>query len=504
MNLRDRSRTPFFLRLAPLGLAAALLGAAPGCSSDDDSDMTTDTAGSGGAAAAGQGGAGGQAAGTGGAGTTGGAGGSTAGAGGDTAGGAGGQAAGAGGTGGGTTGASYLYVESNDPAGNAVLAFQRAADGSLTALPGGSFPTGGQGIGNPTQRLGPADSDQTFAVSPEGRLYAVNSGSATIAVFDVNADGSLKAIAGSPFASGGNNPVSLALRDQKLYVVNKEADGAAEPSYVALAIGADGSLSSLGAEATVHLPVGASPTQAYLAPGKSLLFGTRFLDASRTDKFAAGQLDAFAIGASGGLTAAAGAPFALPADPAHAMAPPAALDLIGHPTQDILYVGFPTRQEVGVFTYDASGALTFVKAAPNSGMAICWLRTTADGKRLYTVNSGSSTVSLYDLSDPMTPVESSHLELKGDSSGMPFTDAMGKPGTLTNNPFQFELDPAEKHLYVVSQRVTTNAADTSGNVLHTLDIAADGSLGEPGAPLDLAALGVPPTARPQGVVIISR
>ncbi len=38
-----------------------------------------------------------------------------------------------------------VYTMNNNPAGNAVLVYDRAADGSLTAA--GSFPTGGLGTG---------------------------------------------------------------------------------------------------------------------------------------------------------------------------------------------------------------------------------------------------------------------------------------------------------------------------------------------------------------------
>ena len=38
-----------------------------------------------------------------------------------------------------------VFTSSNSPAGNAILAYDRAADGSLT--PAGSYPTGGLGTG---------------------------------------------------------------------------------------------------------------------------------------------------------------------------------------------------------------------------------------------------------------------------------------------------------------------------------------------------------------------
>src|SRR5207248_7379662 len=63
-----------------------------------------------------------------------------------------------------------VYVMSNAPAGNAVLAFDRAANGALS--PAGSYATGGNGTG---AGLG---SQGALVLSADGRwLLAVNAGS---------------------------------------------------------------------------------------------------------------------------------------------------------------------------------------------------------------------------------------------------------------------------------------------------------------------------------------
>ena len=84
---------------------------------------------------------------------------------------------------------NFVYVESNDPAGNAIFAFARNdANGSLMPLPGSPFPAGGSGI-TFTTALGPFDSDQEVIVNPQHTLlFAVNGGSDTIAVFNIQAD----------------------------------------------------------------------------------------------------------------------------------------------------------------------------------------------------------------------------------------------------------------------------------------------------------------------------
>ena len=79
-------------------------------------------------------------------------------------------------------GAGAVYTLGNAAAGNAVLAFDRAADGRLT--PAGTFPTGGLGSG---AGLG---SQGALALAEGGRLlFAVNAGSDDVSVLRVGADG---------------------------------------------------------------------------------------------------------------------------------------------------------------------------------------------------------------------------------------------------------------------------------------------------------------------------
>ena len=71
-----------------------------------------------------------------------------------------------------------VYTQTNDPNGNTVQRFARAADGGLS--PAGSFPTGGAGLATLGGRQG------AVALSGDGRsLYAVNAGSDSVSVFRV-------------------------------------------------------------------------------------------------------------------------------------------------------------------------------------------------------------------------------------------------------------------------------------------------------------------------------
>ncbi|HKI17168.1 MAG TPA: hypothetical protein VKA15_04785, partial [Isosphaeraceae bacterium] len=175
---------------------------------------------------------------------------------------------------------NFVYVESNDPDGNAIFAFTRNADGSLTPLPGSPFPTGGLGL-TPTFALGPFDSDQEVIVNPSRTmLFAVNGGSDTIAVFNINHDGSLTPVEGSPFPSGGSSPVSVGLANDILCVVNQDEDpghpGQFLPNYTSFTVSANGSLHPV-MNSTFYVDAGSSPSQALISPDDELMFGADFL-----------------------------------------------------------------------------------------------------------------------------------------------------------------------------------------------------------------------------------
>jgi 6-phosphogluconolactonase (cycloisomerase 2 family) len=390
----------------------------------------------------------------------------------------------------------FVYVESNIQSanGNSIFAFSRNADGSLTALPGSPFATGGTGVQDRSFVFGPYDSDQNLVVDPERQLlFAVNSGSDTIAVFHINGDGSLAVLPGSPFPSGGTNPVSLGVSGNILFVVNKNGDFAREsslqPNYTAMRILDDGSLTPVK-NSTVNVAYESSPSQALVVPGTNLVFG---------NDFRGGLLETFNVDADGHLHQRPAV--ALPPDPNIPV-----LDLYGtplrlgnlplgltlHPKLPLLYVGFVVESTLGVYSFNDEGDLKFVRTVPNSGLAICWLRSNRSGTRLYTSNNGVvgdpvhdpfSTVSVYDLSDPETPREIQNLQLQG-----------------FGNASQIELSSDDRFVYLIGQRATKYIPEGQGNALHVFTVLADGTLSEDNPPVQL---NVPVGTQPQGIAVFS-
>ncbi len=388
---------------------------------------------------------------------------------------------------------NVLYIENNVAVAgqNAILGYRRATDGTLSPLPGSPFLTSGKGVSNPKQVLGPDDSDQCIALSDDRKLlFAVNGGSNTIAVFTVNADGSLTPVAGSPFASQGINPCSVGVNGSKLYVVNKNFDpeqsSTANPNYTVFTIGTNGSLTPVSGS-TIETAAGVAPSQVYVTPGKKVAFGADFL--SFMSPTPVGSLRAFTVGADGKLTPTPGTPLAINGKGG-------ALGLWAHPTQNVLYVGYAVDGTIGIYAYDPNtGGLTYQKKI-KGGPAVCWFRTNKAGTRLYSLVTAINQVAVHDVTNGLNPVELQFLDLKNPG---PLYDIPNTGTFTTSETFHEELSPDGKYLYVISQHTNPDFSIPGNyNYLHTLVIGANGLLTEPSEPV---LIPVDKTTRPQGIVV---
>ncbi|HTR30758.1 MAG TPA: beta-propeller fold lactonase family protein [Puia sp.] len=381
----------------------------------------------------------------------------------------------------GTDGGKVVYVISNDyhENANAVLAYRRKPDGTLVPLAGSPFLTHGAGLGNPKQVLGPDDTDDPLVVSDDGRLlFAVNGGSNTVAVFSIHPDGSLEAVPGSPFPSGGQTPCSIAISGRFVFVANKAFDPlhtiTQQPNYTVFEVDNAGRLSTLPG-GTIEVPSGSSPSQVLLSNDHRFLFATDFLAFMLPSEEPIGTLLSFDLHGDHGFALAPGAPYVVPKGDG------GALGLATNPRSDhTLYVGFPVAGAFGVYDIDPStGVLNFVTQVAG-GPATCWLRTNSIGTRLYTLNSGENAVGVYNTDQPDAPT---------------FIDKLVLKDSKNSADFSLGFSPDGGTLYVVSINVDTTFA-ANNNWLHVLKVAVDGTLSEPGEPL---LLPVPNDVRPQGV-----
>lgn len=309
----------------------------------------------------------------------------------------------------------------------------------------------------------------------------------------MNADGTLDAVPGSPFASGGRQPVSVDVFENKLYVVNKNEDtlqypNSDLPNYTVFNISAVGTLSQVMGS-TLNTLSKASPSQALVSRNGALLFGADFL--IPVTHPGSGSLRSF-ITSGSGLSNSPGSPLVVPGDPMSALP----LGLWQHPEEDVLYVGLPARSMLGVFTFGSNGGLVYVTEVANSGAAICWMRTSQNGDRTYTLNSLSNSISLYNTTSAMSPTEDQHFLLS--EPGPMFTNLLGA-SQVTSGPFAIELAPDDRFIYTLNQRQDYFSPSQEGNSIHIVTVGSMGTMTEPFAPVDVP---VPATMRPVGLVVL--
>ena len=373
--------------------------------------------------------------------------------------------------------ADVIYLESNSTAANSVFAFKFDFTKAPTLI--STTPAGGIGVFDKTFALGPFDSDQNLIENLEGTLlFAVNSGSNSIAVFRINSDGSLTAVDGSPFPSGGSDPVSLGLNGTILTVVNKDQDPAQNdnlvlPNYTTFSVSRNGALTPIPGS-TVSVAYGSSPSQALIASRGSVVFGADFLG---------GLLQSFRLDEDGRLRQ--NLPQALPDSVFTGQtAPHGPLGMRTHPHLPILYVDITLINEVAVYTYDRRGNLSFVRAVADSGAAPCWAVVNHAGTRLYATNTGDNSIEVYDLTDPFNPVDIQHFVME----------------STTGAPFSTVINESDQWLFVTSEQSTATAT-TAANAFHTLKVGADGMLTEPFPPSVLPIGGSVPV-QAQGITVV--
>jgi DNA-binding beta-propeller fold protein YncE len=162
-----------------------------------------------------------------------------------------------------------VYTQTNDPGGNAVQRFTRAADGSLDAA--GTFATGGAGLATLGGRQG------AVSLSGDGRsLYAVNAGSDTVSVFRLGHRG--PRLAGT-VASRGVAPTSIAEDHGRVYVLNSGGT----PNVVAFRRWFDGRLVPTPGGARDLAPGAQGAAQVSVTPdGHSLVVSERLANRLET------------------------------------------------------------------------------------------------------------------------------------------------------------------------------------------------------------------------------
>lgn len=345
-----------------------------------------------------------------------------------------------------------VYVESNVGQvqnKNSVYAYSNDGTGVLTPITGSPFKTAGSGVYEMNSVFSPGfQADQEIVINSAGTfLFAVNGDSDTITTFAINSNGALKRLATAP--SNGQDPVSIGLDetspDGPLMIVANQADDPMQtggvPNVTNFTVDLATGLLTPVPNSTISYTSGL-PTQALISPSGNFAF---VLDES--------TLYSYSVGTDGLLS------FNNSEVPVRG---PIFLGATAHPKQRAIYVGLPAVNQMAVYTYNTAGDLALGKVIVNQGSLICWLTTDPAGNFLYTVETGTRTLTVYDISGSnfLKPVQVQHITLKAG----------------TDTPANLKLDPTGQFLYVLGLQPN---GQTPGNFLHVLNVSSvDGTLNE--------------------------
>ena len=273
----------------------------------------------------------------------------------------------------GRSAAPAVFVQSDDPTGNTVVAYHRDADGTLTQA--GVHPTGGLGgvlAGSAVDHL--ASEGSLVLDGRHHLLYAVNAGSDTVTVFAVAGD-RLQRV--QVISSGGAFPVGVAVHGDLVYVLNA-LDGGSVQGYARVG-------DRLVRIPSWHRALGLDPTatpQFTHTPGQ-IGFSPDGSELIVTTKAATNSIDVFPLTGYGApsaeptVTSTPGAvPFGFAFDPSGR-----------------LQVTEAGPNAVATFTLGRQGRLTSVSQVATGQAATCWISAT--GTHLYASNAGSGSLSRY-------------------------------------------------------------------------------------------------------------
>ncbi|GAA2078415.1 hypothetical protein GCM10009840_11720 [Pseudolysinimonas kribbensis] len=324
--------------------------------------------------------------------------------------------------------AGTVFVQTDDASGNQIVAYDRAANGTLSQA--GVYATGGPGGALDGSVVDHTASQGAVAIVGD-TLITVNAGSNTITTFRIVGD---RLVRRQTISSGGEFPVSVTSHGNEVYVLNAR-HGASVQGYVDLG----GYLAPLpGGNRRLGLPdstpefVSTAAEVAFTPDGSKLVVSTK------------GSGSGFDVFRSYGLlglsarpvvsTFAGAAPFGF------------VFDRGGH-----LVATESGTNTIATFAIQPSGTVTRLAESATGQKGTCWI--VGSGDRFWTSNAGSGTLSRY--------TDSSDGRIAGGATTP--TDA----GTV-----DAAVSPDGSFLYV-----QTGAA----GIVDEFSVAGDGSLTEVGS-----------------------
>ena len=333
--------------------------------------------------------------------------------------------------------AGAVYTESNDPAGNSVVVFDRFRDGTLVKREAVS--TGGLGSAQ-SVGCGPGcpilDSVNAVVVSDNEKLvFAVNAGSDTVSSFRETRSG-LRLV--DQEYSGGDMPESLALHDHVLYALNvaTENSNGTTGNIYGFRVSGNGQMTPNGSSQT--LASAAPPDHSFdpraigFKPNGRVIVVTEIFGGF--DSGPPGRIDTFVVNS-------------------HGQAGPAQ----SYPTQTIAPFGFAFDDNghavvseladpggegaVSTYTVTNSGVVTPIDTKPSGGHLPCWVAVTENDRVIaYVVNTGAG-----------EPARVTHFRLNRNGTLTPHGAPAEHPGDFAQT--DTALSDNDRYLYVLAPSV---------------------------------------------------
>jgi 6-phosphogluconolactonase (cycloisomerase 2 family) len=267
-------------------------------------------------------------------------------------------------------GAGVVFVQNDNPNGNAVVAYERAPDGSLSQR--ATYSTHGKGgvlDGSVVDHL--ASQGSLAYDARHGLLFAVNAGSNTVSVFAVHgARLQLREV----LPSGGHFPVSVAIHDHLVYVLNA-LDGATVQGYAVVGdfvFPIPVAHRALGLDPNATPQFTTTPGQVAFSPDGSKLVVTTKGNTSAIDVLRVGPFGVLSAPVVNSLPNAV--PFAVTFDAA-----------------ERLVVSEAGPNAGATFVLHGNGTVTPIGSAATGQLATCWI--VGVNGRFFLSNAASGTLS---------------------------------------------------------------------------------------------------------------
>lgn len=266
-----------------------------------------------------------------------------------------------------------VYTMDNSALGNSVHVYHRL--GNKRLIFGEAVSTGGTGTGQPLGNQGAIQIDPS-----ESFLYVVNAGSHSVSVFAITED-SLELR--QTIASEGHRPLSLAVTQGRLYVLNAGGSVGALDSVAGFQIDSSGLLTPIEDSVATLSTAVTRPAQIGVSPdGTSLVVTER-----ETHKVSIFEIDA------------AGRPMNLQAHDSEGLTPFGfEFGVRGALVIAEGVLGNANASSVSSYSLQSPSSLTVLtSSAPTFQTAACWLVLSPDKKMAFTTNPGSDSISRFSL-----------------------------------------------------------------------------------------------------------